>query len=84
MDENWTNNPEHDQLYELSCTLTERLQHEFGVKDLRIQCGYETRVGYHFRIHGVVAELFGRVSDRARDWLATTTPFRFEIQVDEM
>lgn len=77
-------NPEHDRLYEVSVELTERLQNEFGLQDLRVQCGYEERVGYHFRIHGVAHEFIGKVADRARDWLAATTPFRFEIQTEEI
>lgn len=77
----WQCNDEHDQLYDLSCSLTEYIQCEFG-DGIRVECGYEERVGYHFRLHGVEDIMSGKVSDSARDWLAANTPFRFELACD--
>src|SRR3954467_3814900 len=83
MQDRWTHNDEHDHLYDLSCSLTEFLQHEFG-ECVSVECGYEERVGYHFRLHGVLETLCGKVSDRARDWLSSNTPYRFELQTEEL
>lgn len=77
-DRSWFTGPEHDKVINLDKELATELGKKFSTK-IVVDCGVEKN-SYHFRIYDVHVDDVRKVSDYARDWLATYTPFRFEVQ----